>query len=247
MTLSDSFPETPASPARSVPPDDTPEGHRIRARTTWLLARYDYLQGDSAPQVCDRYGLSESTLRHRARVEGWRRIDQPDPDPVEDDADEGPVDCQAMADEALTRVRAALRRRRPAEAASWMRVHEKLSAVVTAREDRARRVARVDRARGGSAALDGLPAALDPLAAAVALAETQTRLGQAYADGKLPERRFEQLSALTRKAASALAGGDDAPGDGLDDGADLHPSHPDFSEDLDPEIEAMRKRPEVWE
>lgn len=41
----------------------------------WRRARADYLTGDSAPVVSERYGLSERSLRRRASVEGWRRCD----------------------------------------------------------------------------------------------------------------------------------------------------------------------------
>lgn len=47
-----------------------------RSADLWALARADYLAGGSAPEVCERHGLSLSTFRHRARVEGWRRVDQ---------------------------------------------------------------------------------------------------------------------------------------------------------------------------
>jgi hypothetical protein len=42
----------------------------------WTRAREDYLSGDSAPVVAERYGLSERTLRRRAAAEGWRRTDR---------------------------------------------------------------------------------------------------------------------------------------------------------------------------
>lgn len=225
MNPPDAAAEPWPEPNLNIPPDDTPEGHRMRSRTTWLLARHDYLQGDSAEQVCARYGLKVSTLRDRSRREGWRRIDHPDPDPVEDEVDDSPVDCVALADEALMRVRAALRRRRPAEAASWMRVHDKLAALIATREERARRSARVDRERGGGAAADPLGGLMQELKSIQTIARSQTALGQAFADGALSQKRFDALSALNLKAAEALSG---AP-------ADPHPSHPDFSGDDDPE------------
>lgn len=217
MIQPDSPSENPGSAVVSVPPDHTPEGHRIRSRTTWLLARYDYLQGDSAPQVCERYGLNERTLRDRAKREGWRKVDQPDPDPIEDELDETPVDCQAMADEALMRVRAALRRRRPAEAASWMRVHEKLSAVVAAREERERRSVRVDRARGGGSALEAVERSL---ASIRETARAQAEVNAAAASGALSPDQAEALSQSLWEARRASRSR-----------ADPHPSHPDFSDD----------------
>lgn len=56
---------------------------RPTPRTTtesWALARRDFLAGDTAPVVAERYGFSERTLRRRAAVEGWRRRDiEPEP------------------------------------------------------------------------------------------------------------------------------------------------------------------------
>ncbi len=46
----------------------------------WARARTDYLAGESAPVVAERYGLALRTLRRRAAVEGWRRADQPVPE-----------------------------------------------------------------------------------------------------------------------------------------------------------------------
>ncbi|WEK58707.1 MAG: hypothetical protein P0Y52_04030 [Candidatus Brevundimonas phytovorans] len=58
-------------------PSDTPAPARTRRSSElWALVRADYLAGGSAPEVCERHGLSLSTFRHRARVEGWRRADQ---------------------------------------------------------------------------------------------------------------------------------------------------------------------------
>ncbi len=46
----------------------------------WALARRDFLAGDTAPVVAERYGFTERTLRRRAAVEGWRRRDiEPQP------------------------------------------------------------------------------------------------------------------------------------------------------------------------
>lgn len=214
-------------PNLNVPPDDSPEGHRIRSRTTWLMARHDYLQGDSAEQVCARYGLKVSTLRDRAKREKWRRIDQPDPDPVEDEVDDSPVDCVALADEAMAMVRAALRRRRAAEAASWMRVHDKLAALVAAREDRARRSARVERTRGSSSVGGAMAPLFERLAAITAVANNQARLKHAYSDARIPRHWFDGLSVMNETAVRALGLGC----------VDPHCSHPDFSEHDDPEPE----------
>lgn len=48
---------------------------RPPAHEIWSRARSDYLAGDSAPVIAERYGLSERSVRRRASAEGWRRCD----------------------------------------------------------------------------------------------------------------------------------------------------------------------------
>lgn len=59
--------------------------YRIRSAETWTRARDDYLSGLDAESVCRRYDLGLSAFRRRARREGWRRVDHPDPAPGVDD------------------------------------------------------------------------------------------------------------------------------------------------------------------
>lgn len=63
------------------------ETYRIRSDDTWARARDDYLAGMTAEQVCRRYDLGLRAFRDHARAEGWRRVDQPDPEPDDADAD----------------------------------------------------------------------------------------------------------------------------------------------------------------
>ncbi|WP_262423397.1 hypothetical protein [Brevundimonas denitrificans] len=65
-------------------------GYRRASDEVWDLARQDYQAGDTAADVCARYGLKVSTLRDRAASGGWRRLDTPHaaPDPVDLDSDE---------------------------------------------------------------------------------------------------------------------------------------------------------------
>ncbi|MGW8703978.1 hypothetical protein ACWGLL_14855 [Brevundimonas sp. NPDC055814] len=109
------------------------DGYRVRSEAVWAAARRDYLAGDTAEAVCDRYGLKLGTLRSRAAREGWRRCDAGDPDlwpdeddPVEDEAADAP-DLAAMAAQALMRLNRAVRRGRAAEAASWLRTWRALT------------------------------------------------------------------------------------------------------------------------
>ncbi|MDO1558659.1 hypothetical protein Q0812_04355 [Brevundimonas sp. 2R-24] len=70
---------TPAQPFIGPIPTFAQRPHRSEL---WCRARQDYLAGDSAPVVAERYGLSERSLRRRASVQGWRRVDvQPPSEP----------------------------------------------------------------------------------------------------------------------------------------------------------------------
>ena len=106
-------------------------GYRRASDETWALAQRDYQNGDTAWEVCARYDLRPSTLRDRARAEGWRRMDAPEPEPVDLDSDEALAlpDYEEMALVALVRMNRALKAGRAAEAGRWMRLHEKLTAM----------------------------------------------------------------------------------------------------------------------
>jgi len=228
-----------------VAPPDAPAGQALRSQATWDLARRDYLAGSSRTQVCDRYGLNPSTFAGRARREGWRKADQPDPPPVPDDDPEAddPIDCAALAEDALVRVRRALRLGRAGEAASWMRLHEKLLARLEAEEACRRRRDRVARSRGSAGADDPLAKALGPLRDRMAfingLGTAQVRVGRAWRQGYISDGVYERLNGLNsgavgeldRVLAAADAGADAAA---LAAGDESYPSHPDFSAAPDP-------------
>ncbi|WP_449253428.1 hypothetical protein [Brevundimonas naejangsanensis] len=144
--IPDHVPPSTAERAEAPPPNDNDasrghydedpaprDGYRVRSEAVWAAARRDYLAGDTAEAVCDRYGLKLGTLRSRAAREGWRRCDAGDPDPwpdeddpVEDAAADAP-DLAAMAAQALMRLNRAVRRGRAAEAASWLRTWRALT------------------------------------------------------------------------------------------------------------------------
>ncbi|MBD3838200.1 hypothetical protein, partial [Brevundimonas sp.] len=113
--------DAPRDPARPLydgrpvrDPYDRGGGYRRVSEAAWARAREDYLAGDAAETVCDRHGLALSTFRARARSQGWRRIDQPDPEPVELDAEEEAdlLDYAHMARHALVRLNRAVLRGR---------------------------------------------------------------------------------------------------------------------------------------
>lgn len=66
---------------RYLPDSPPPSGLRKRA-AVWAAAKADYLAGAGAPEVCERHGLALSTFRWRAKQGGWRRADQPFPEPA---------------------------------------------------------------------------------------------------------------------------------------------------------------------
>jgi hypothetical protein len=124
------YPEPePGEPGPWGAPEARSDGYRIRSDQTWALARRDYLAGETAETVCARYDLKEGTLRHRAKHEGWRRLDAADPDPVdlETETADGLPDLGDMARHALVRLDRAVRRGRAAEAASWLRTWRELT------------------------------------------------------------------------------------------------------------------------
>ncbi|CAN5283080.1 hypothetical protein BH10PSE1_BH10PSE1_34980 [soil metagenome] len=129
------------------------DSYRIRSDETWDRARDAYLAGEPAESVCSRFDLTLRTFRARAAEGGWRRSDQPDPEPFEIDAD---ADLDDYVDDAelrrLARFRMALAARRGlvGEALRWARLGEMIDrqAQVEARRKRelAREQAREDHA-----------------------------------------------------------------------------------------------------
>ncbi|MFC7377198.1 hypothetical protein [Brevundimonas sp. GCM10030266] len=228
-------PDTPDTPA-------APRGHAVHSPEIWDAARRDYVAGESAEQVCWRYGLKERTFWDHARDEGWRRCDQPDAPPLSDDDPEAdqPVDCAALAADALVQVRRALRLGRAGEAGSWMRLHEKLLARIEADGERERRRERVARAQGSGAADEALANALKPLRERMAYINTlgvaQVRVGRAWSQGHLSTEDYHRFTDLHTVADEALerefAAFDAAKARAAP--PDPHGSHPDFSAASDP-------------
>ena len=68
----------------------------------WARVRADYRNGATAASCARTHGVSLSTLRHRAKREGWRRADRPAP--------AAPPGVEAMAHSAFLEAQAALAR-----------------------------------------------------------------------------------------------------------------------------------------
>ncbi len=129
----------PPHDSRVTHHDSTPDptdraGYRIRSDAVWARARADYLAGDPATAVCDRHDLNLKTFKSRAAREGWRRVDQPDPEPLDLDTEPPvePGDVKALADQALIRARRAIGRGAAMEAGRWLRVHAQLTRLIVA-------------------------------------------------------------------------------------------------------------------
>ena len=197
---------TPARPlydGRPVrDPYDRGGGYRRVSEAVWERARKEYLEGDSCPTVCARHGMAESTFRQRARDERWRRIDQPDPEPVDLEAEEaaGLLDYAEMARHALVRLNRAVLRGRVAEAGGWMRLHARLLDLARAAD-----------ATSPAPKLAPKPTKTpDPQAAAMAKARTVQTLVRAVADldpsdetgRRLIDKSLEVLDALERASVS---------------------------------------------
>lgn len=96
----------------------------------WDHARREYLAGVKATAICQRYGMSLSSFRLHARAGGWRRMDQAGCDVPPEAGEYHPDDDVSfadLADEAFLNIRRALGMGRASEAATWMRVYDKLA------------------------------------------------------------------------------------------------------------------------
>ena len=96
----------------------------------WDHARREYLAGVKATTICQRYGVSLSSFRLHARAGGWRRLDQAACDAPPEAGEYHPDDDVSfadLADEAFLNIRRALGMGRASEAATWMRLYDKLA------------------------------------------------------------------------------------------------------------------------
>lgn len=111
------------TPAAAPPP---------REDGLWARVRDDYLAGMSGPEVCERYGVKASTLRYHAQKEGWRRLDQPEPDPpvVEEEEPEDenaePAAAEDLAKRAWRRATKAVLDGKLQAARGWTRLASEL-------------------------------------------------------------------------------------------------------------------------
>lgn len=95
-----------------------------RTDQTWDAAREAYLAGESAETVCERFHLNLNTFRTRSRKKGWRRCDQPDPEPFEPvpTGDLPLPDMEETFRIASARVTHAVQQGRIEEALKWGRI-----------------------------------------------------------------------------------------------------------------------------
>lgn len=116
--------------------------HRRAPLEVWDRIREDFLSGLPAAECSRRHGVGVSTINARAAAEGWRRADQPWPDPRErlDPADEGRIldeaiggdleqtDLSELAFVAVRRMMRAVLKGDAVAALRWRRVHQALEA-----------------------------------------------------------------------------------------------------------------------
>ncbi len=121
------------------------EPYRVRTPETWSAAREAYVSGASAEEACARFDLGLSAFRKRAREEGWRRVDQDDPDPhdCETDAALPDIDDEALAALAFRRMSVEARKGRLTQALAWGRLRDMALRQIV---DRTRLQASVERA-----------------------------------------------------------------------------------------------------
>ena len=190
----------PDPPVADEDPDAFSGGYRIRSDQTWDLARAAYLQGETADSVCFRFDLSLGAFRERARKGGWRRCDQPDREPLPVSAEDD-VDFDAgyaeLAEHALRQLRRAVARGRASAAASWMRLHDRLSARV--REIEAAETAARKTATAATTVARPLP---------VAMEQVKERLDARRREAEAYVARRDGASAVELAASVAARVGD---------------------------------------
>ncbi|MDP9103999.1 MAG: hypothetical protein M3N05_08355 [Pseudomonadota bacterium] len=116
-----------------IPIDPRSPDPDFRPGAVWTQARADYLAGESAPRVCQRYELALSTFRTRMRVEGWRRCDQKDEEVEPRELDPAPPTPE-LVDQAWRAMADALKRGRAYEARTFLRLVHDLRAEVSREE-----------------------------------------------------------------------------------------------------------------
>lgn len=114
--------------------------HRRAPDEVWDRVREDFLSGVPAAECCRRHGVGLSTLKRRSAAGGWRRADQPWPEPLGylppddeglalDQAVEGDLDRVALPDltwVALRRMMRAVLKGDSVAALRWRRVRQVL-------------------------------------------------------------------------------------------------------------------------
>jgi len=195
-------------------------GHHRASDETWARARADYLAGESAAVVCERYGMRVSTLRNRAAAEGWRRQDQREPEPVdlELELEQGLPDYADMAAHALIRLNRAILKGHATEAGRWLRLHRTLLEMARKPPHLPTR-GEGDRGAVEGAAAPSAHALMDTLEAQVAEIRAMARSlagGKSdHSDGSDGKSREDAASPPHRRWGGGPRSG----------GGDIHPAH----------------------
>ncbi len=152
--------------------------YRIRSPETWNAARDAYLAGETAESVCARFDLGQRAFRARAAAEGWRRADQPDPEPLaatlEDTDDLDDADDAVLSHIARSQMARAARRGLVGEALRWARFGEAIQRMARMRDSDDREQA-LRKARAQRAASREANSLLDEVTASARSIEVQAR------------------------------------------------------------------------
>lgn len=192
-------------PPHVLASNQPPRQWNARSDAPWEAIRQAYLDGVPARDLCDRYEVALSTLRLKAKEGGWRRADQPDSDLFAADADEwadqadagsdaGEEDWTALAASARFRLRRAIAAGRAAEAASWLRVYDRLGALAGA-----------ERVRERSPEADATPDRVATTAAVAAQIESLARRASRARDDVEMAAIEVELAALEAHAGASAA------------------------------------------
>lgn len=167
----------------------------------WACARQEYLAGEAAYRICERYEIPLSTFRERARREGWRRRDA-EIEPVEPRELDPAPPTDAMIEQARRAMADALKRGRAYEARTFLRLMYDLRE--EARRERSLAFQAAQEATEAETDVAGLDS-LDPESSSPIAAEAHS-IAEAFQAGQDElEAERDRLQALARSGRATPA------------------------------------------
>ena len=112
-------------------PSRSPPGplRQPRSPALWARIRAEYTAGATAAEVCARYRIGRSTLRDRAKAEGWRRADLPELKPAPLPSGDAAARVEDLTALAWAQAEQAIRAGRLYAARGWARLAKDLLAM----------------------------------------------------------------------------------------------------------------------